>query len=102
MNIPVWVTYAIAALVIVFGIHRIRISMRTDEQEAAGAQRRGLYGMSRRAHRIIGMLYIALGALLVATALGWSPFGDMFGSKTEAPAKPIPIETVPPAKNSTP
>lgn len=100
MNIPVWVTYAIAGLVIVFGIHRIRISMRTDEQEAAGSQRRGLYGMSRRAHRIIGMLYLALGALLIATAVGWNPFGDLFGPKpTEpAPTKTIPIQTVPPAQ----
>jgi hypothetical protein len=106
MSIPVWLTVAIAILVIVFGIHRLRISMRTDEQEAVGGpQRKGLYGMSRRAHRIIGLLYLGLGGLLIATSLGWSPFASLFGPGTETPTKDtaptktnIPIETTPPAK----
>ena len=106
MSIPIWLTVAIAILVIAFGIHRLRISMRTDAQEATdGTQRRGLYGMSRRAHRIIGLLYLGLGALLVATALGWSPFGNMFGAGTEPPTKDtaptktlVPIDQLPPAK----
>lgn len=99
MSIPVWVTYVAAALVIVFGLHRLNISRKSDE-ETTGA-RRGLYGMSRRAHRIIGLLYIALGGLLIATAAGFSPFGALFGSDTQAPAQdtaPIPIDQLPPKK----
>jgi type VI protein secretion system component VasF len=87
MRIPVWLTIAVAILVIVFGIHRIRLSLRSDEQEALAQKRKGLYGMSRRTHRLIGVVYLLLGASLVATALGWNPFGGLIGPGTEEPAK---------------
>jgi hypothetical protein len=86
MRIPVWLTVALAVLVIVFGIHRIRLSFRTDEQEALATKRKGLYAMSGRTHRLIGVVYLLLGSALIATALGWNPFGGLFGA-TEAPAK---------------
>jgi hypothetical protein len=87
MRIPVWLTIGIAILVIVFGIHRIRLSMRSDAEEERATQRKGLYAMSRRKHRIIGALYVLLGGALVATSLGWNPFGNLFGPATETPAK---------------
>jgi hypothetical protein len=87
MRIPLWLTIALAILVIIFGIHRIRLSFRTDEQEALAKKRKGLYGMSGRTHRLIGIVYLLLGSALIATALGWSPFGGLFGAGTEAPAK---------------
>ncbi len=87
MRIPVWLTIGVAILVIVFGIHRIRLSFRSEEAEARAPQRKGLYAMSRRKHRILGALYILLGAALVATALGWNPMGNLFAPETDAPAK---------------
>ncbi len=87
MRIPVWLTIAVAILVIVFGIHRIRLSFRSVEAEERATQRKGLYSMSNRRHRIIGILYVLLGAALVATMFGFNPFGGLFGAPTEEPAK---------------
>jgi hypothetical protein len=101
MRIPVWLTLAVAILVIVFGVHRIRLSFRSPEAEDQARQRKGLYGMGRSTHRLIGIVYLLLGAALVATTFGWSPFGDLFGPGTEKPReKPtsttVPIDQLPP------
>ena len=74
-----WLTVGVAILVIVFGIHRIRLSFRSDEDEDRARKRKGLYAMGRRTHRLIGIVYLLLGAALVATSLGWNPFGNTFG-----------------------
>ena len=87
MRIPVWLTVGVAILVIVFGIHRIRLSFRSEEAEARALERKGLYAMGRRKHRIIGVLYVLLGAALTATALGWNPMGNLFAQDTETPVK---------------
>lgn len=87
MRIPVWLTIGVAILVIIFGIHRIRLSMRSEEEEERASARKGLYSMSRRKHRIIGLLYVLLGGALVATSFGFNPFGSLFGAGTEEPAK---------------
>ena len=101
MRIPVWLTLAVAILVIVFGIHRLRLSFRSQEAEDQARQRKGLYGMGRSTHRLIGIVYLLLGAALVATTFGWSPFGDLFGPGTETPkekptSKTVPIDQLPP------
>jgi len=87
VRIPVWLTVGVAILVIVFGIHRIRLSFRTEDQEALSRKRKGLYGMGRRTHRLIGIVYLLLGAALVATSLGWNPFGNWIGPDTTTPDK---------------
>jgi len=101
MRIPVWLTLAVAVLVIAFGIHRIRLSLRSEEDETRARQRKGLYGMGRRTHRLIGIVYLLLGVALIATTFGWNPFGDLFGPATEAPkekpaTRTIPIDHLPP------
>ena len=101
MRIPVWLTLGVAILVIIFGVHRIRLSFRSAEEETRARQRKGLYAMGRRTHRLIGIVYLLLGAALVATTFGWSPFGDLLGPATEAPKeKPtstsVPIDQLPP------
>ena len=105
MRIPVWLTLAIAILVIAFGVHRLRLSFRSEDEEARARQRKGLYSMGRRTHRLIGIVYLLLGGALVATTFGWNPFGDLFGTGTVAPKeadKPtstnIPIDQLPPPK----
>lgn len=87
MRIPVWLTLGVAILVIVFGIHRIRLSMRAPDDEGARSSRRGLYAMSPGKHRFVGVLYVLLGIALVATSLGWNPLGGLFAPATETPAK---------------
>ncbi|HEU0037070.1 MAG TPA: hypothetical protein VFQ53_40950 [Kofleriaceae bacterium] len=87
MRIPVWLLLAVAALVILFGLHRIRLGFRSDEAEQRARKRKGLYAMGRRTHLLIGIVYVLLGSGLVATAFGWNPFGNYFAGDTEAPSK---------------
>ena len=37
------------------------------------AKRKGLYGLPNRTHILFGVLYLLLGAFLIAGALGYSP-----------------------------
>ena len=106
MRIPVWLTLGVAALVIIFGVYRIHLAItRTPEQAAKAKTRGGLYAMSRRTHVLIGIVYLLLGAGLVATTFGWNPFGSSIGPDTETPAKDkaptkggVPIDQLPQKK----
>ena len=86
MRIPVWLLYGVAVLIMIFGVHRVRIGFRSDAEDKRARSRKGLYAMPRRTHVLIGFVYLLLGAALFATALGWNPFGDMFGPAVDAPA----------------
>ena len=91
MRVPVWLTLGVALLVCVFGLYRIRLAFRRENQGEAdpGARaRRGFYAMGKRTHLLIGVVYLLLGGALIATTYGWNPFGALFGSATEAPARP--------------
>ena len=105
MRLPVWLTLGVALLVCVFGAYRIRIAFRSDEEDQRARERKGLYAMGRRTHFLIGIIYLLLGAGLIATTFGWNPLGSMFGPRTErpasgaAPSKPgsVPVDQLPPA-----
>jgi hypothetical protein len=73
VRIPVWLTLAIAALVIIFGSYRLYLATRPVDESAP--PRRGLYSMSKRAHLMVGIVYLLLGAGLIATTFGFNPFG---------------------------
>lgn len=90
MKIPVWLALAVAAFVIIFGVYRIRLGLtQTPEQEAAAKKRGGLYGMGKRFHLFIGVVYILMGAALTAMAFGWQPLADTVGSNSaQQPAAP--------------
>lgn len=106
MRIPVWLTLGVAALVIIFGVYRIHLAItRTPDQDAKAKARGGLYGMSKRTHVLIGIVYLLLGAGLTATAFGWNPFGSSIGPDTEKPAQDkaptkrgIPLDQLPQKK----
>lgn len=85
MAIPVWLTLAIAVLVIGFGSYRLYLALRKDP--GGDEPRRGLYAMSPRTHLIIGIAYLALGGALLATSFGWNPFGNMIGPDTKPATK---------------
>jgi len=78
VRIPVWLTLAIAALVIIFGSYRLYLATRPPDESAT--PRRGLYAMSKKMHLFVGVIYLLLGAGLVATAFGFNPFGGPTGS----------------------
>ena len=81
MRIPVWLTLAIAALVIIFGSYRLYLATRPAADDKPDQPRpRGFYSMSKRAHLFVGIIYLALGAGLIATSFGWNPFGGSMGS----------------------
>ncbi len=106
MRIPVWLTLGVAALVIIFGIYRIHIALtRTGEADERAKARGGLYSMGRRTHMLIGVVYLLLGAGLIATSFGWNPMGGVFGPSTETPSKDkaptksgIPVDQLPSKK----
>ena len=107
MRVPVWLTLGVAALVLTFGLYRIRIAFRSKDDEAEATKRGGLYAMSSRKHLVIGIIYLMLGGALVATSFGWNPFGNVFGPSTEAPSKDaaptsvrVPIDHLPPPKTT--
>lgn len=103
MRVPVWLTLGVASLVCVFGLYRLRLAFRSDEEDQRARAKKGLYAMGRRTHFLIGLVYLLLGGALIATSFGWSPFGGMFGPSTTAPSKDqapagIPLEQRPPKK----
>jgi len=87
MRIPVWLMLGVAAVVIIFGLYRVRLAFRSDADDERAKERGGLYGMARRTHMLIGIIYLLLGTALVATSFGWNPFGGLFGPRTEEPTK---------------
>lgn len=88
MRIPVWLTLGVAALVIIFGAYRIYLATRPVSDEESGAPpRRGFYRMGKRTHLFVGIIYLLLGAGLIATSFGFNPFGNNIGPDTETPSK---------------
>lgn len=70
MQLPPWVAIAVGALVIVFGAYRIKLGLRTADEDEAARKRGGLYGMGRRTHILIGVVYLLMGLMLILHAVG--------------------------------
>jgi hypothetical protein len=87
MRVPVWLILGVAILVCGFGAYRIRLAFRSDADDERARAKKGLYAMARRTHFLIGLVYLLLGAALIATLYGWSPLGSVFGPP-DAPAGP--------------
>jgi hypothetical protein len=74
VQLPRWLLFLVAAWVIGFGAFRIVVALRRRPDEGSpNYMRKGLFGRGPRAHALFGALYIALGAVLIATAFGWQP-----------------------------
>lgn len=72
MNVPPWLTFLVAGTVIAFGLYRFRMVFRSAEEDERARRRKGLYALPRRTHALFGVLYLLLGAILIAGALGYS------------------------------
>ena len=72
MFVPPFVTFTVAACVIAFGCYRLFLVFTVDAETLT--KRKGLYGMSKGRHTFYGILYLALGAMLIAGALGYPLF----------------------------
>jgi uncharacterized membrane protein YidH (DUF202 family) len=73
---PAWVSYIVGAVVILFGVFRIKMGFRSTEENDKAMKRGGLYALPRRTHILIGIVYIALGVYLILLGIGVlrSPF----------------------------
>ena len=72
--VPLWLTILVAAVVITFGLYRLKIAMRSDLEDEKARAKKGLYALPRRTHFLFGILYLLLGAFVIATGLGYRPF----------------------------
>ena len=88
MHVPVWLTLMCAALVILWGGYRMKLGLRSKEAEARAAERKGLFGMPRRTHLLIGLVYVLLGVGLLAVSFGWNPL--TFSSDAARPEPGLP------------
>lgn len=81
--VPIWLTLLVAGMVIAFGLYRIYLATRKLPAAAdrPSFQQKGLYAMSPRRHLLIGIIYLILGAMLIAGAFGvrFSPFAGAGG-----------------------
>lgn len=78
MTVPPWLTFLIAGMVIFFGLYRLRLAARSDAENERAMQRKGLYALPRRRHLLFGVLYLVLGGMLIAGALGYPIVPPLF------------------------
>ncbi|MCL4226226.1 MAG: hypothetical protein KJZ91_17315 [Myxococcales bacterium] len=84
--VPQWLSLLIAASVILFGVYRLWLAFAGPSDEERAEHRRGLLAMPRRQHGALGIIFLLVGAALVATSFGWNPFRRE--AATTAPAGP--------------
>jgi hypothetical protein len=70
VELPPWIPLVVGVLVVAFGAYRMRLAFRSQEAEERARERGGLYGMARRTHFLVGLVYLLMGAMLVASAFG--------------------------------
>jgi hypothetical protein len=89
VHVPPWLTIGIAALVIVFGLYRVRLATKPadPDQTKKPLMGGGFYKMGARTHLLIGVIYLLLGGALIATSFGWSPFGTQAPAPSSSPIK---------------
>jgi uncharacterized membrane protein HdeD (DUF308 family) len=78
MTVPPWLTFLIAGMVIFFGLYRLWIALRSSPRTASALPPKGLYGLPRRRHFLYGIVYLLLGGILIATALGYAILPPLF------------------------
>jgi hypothetical protein len=85
MRIPLWLTLVVVFWVLLWGSYRIYLGFRSKAEDVRARARGGLFGMSKRTHILWGIIYLLLGAGLLAGVFGWTPLAGLFGNKTQEP-----------------
>jgi hypothetical protein len=70
VSLPPWIFLVVGLLVTVFGAYRIRLAFRNADDDERARRQGGLYGMGKRTHFLVGLVYILMGVGLVLGALG--------------------------------
>jgi hypothetical protein len=70
-QLPAWLLLLVGSLVLIFGAFRIYLGAKKPDPQAA--PRKGLYGLGRRTHFLVGVLYILMGGVLILSAFGVRP-----------------------------
>ena len=74
MHVPQWLSLLIAVAVIGFGAYRLWYAVKGPSDEERAKARRGMMAMPRRTHGMVGVIYLLVGAALLATSFGFNPF----------------------------
>jgi hypothetical protein len=69
-RLPAWLVITVGAVVVVFGVFRLAMVFRSKQAEESARQKGGLFGYPRRTHGLFGLVYVAMGVLLILGALG--------------------------------
>jgi hypothetical protein len=69
-RLPVWLVVLVGSVVILFGLFRLKLALRSKEDEDKARVRGGLYGYPRRTHILFGVVYMTMGVFLILGALG--------------------------------
>ena len=76
-HLPPWLVFLVGALVIVFGLFRVKVSLRSQEDDERAREGKGLFAYPRRTHALFGVVYILMGVMLILGAVGvkmpWMP-----------------------------
>jgi hypothetical protein len=107
MMLPRWIPFLIAAWVILFGIHRLRIATKKEDpdSERPNYRKGGYYGRSKRSNMLFGIAYLILGAFCVAMGFGYhiDILGSCRGDESKNSTAPtsdqgVPVGVTPSAK----
>ena len=71
VSLPPWIPFVIGTLVVLFGAYRMRLAFRSREDDERARARGGLYGMHKRTHFLVAVVYLLMGAALIASAFGF-------------------------------
>jgi hypothetical protein len=95
VRLPAWLTLTCAAMVILWGSYRLKLGLRSAAAEEKAREKKGLFGMPRRTHLLIGVIYLLLGAGLIAVTFGWNPVAWDGKPKAQPGGDSIEVEPAP-------
>lgn len=112
MMLPRWIPFAVAFWVIAFGILRLRIATRKndDDESRPNLRKGGYYARSKRSHAVYGVAYLLLGVYCIAMGFGYQIhfITSCMGQKTSSESSTksieggVPAQVVSPAPAATP
>jgi hypothetical protein len=68
--LPPWIPLVVGLLVVAFGAFRMRLAFRSSEADEKAREKGGLYGMGRRTHFLVALVYLIMGVMLIMSAFG--------------------------------